>query len=267
LAVQELDQNRDLSAEGLLSHMVANPRRLFSIAIERLEQRRADWPICRLALGFLLVAGEPLVHAVLQRLISGAASLLFDRDLRQALHALGGLLIRDSTGRSSLFHAKFRDYLAQNAEAELREDHLFTPAEVADVHRQVADWCAPGAEDTIWHAGGAGIEPQRRAYARTHYITHLYGSGDDARLWQVLDDGRYGRQKIAHDPSTYTYAPDLNLGRRSAARSDLSVVAAYAATGSDGDRWAVPAWDSQGWGGVGGAGAELVPTHDYEHGP
>lgn len=39
----------------------------------------------------------------------------------------------------------------------------------------------------------------------------------------MLDDGRYGNNKIAHDPSTYTYALDLNLGRRNAARSALSL--------------------------------------------
>lgn len=134
-------------------------------------------------LGFSLVAGEPLSCEILRALVSRALRLVFDHDIRQALDALGGLVIRDGTGHSSLFHAKFRDYLAQNPEAEPSDEHLFAADEVAALHRQVADWCADGAHDTIWNADGEEIEQERRAYTRTHYITHLYGSGDDARLW------------------------------------------------------------------------------------
>ncbi|HEY0607591.1 MAG TPA: caspase family protein, partial [Herpetosiphonaceae bacterium] len=221
LATRELVANRALTPSALLRRITNDPNNLFSLAIDRLLYPRATWErVLYPTLGFLYVAGESLSRPILCSLLNAP-----NWEVREGLQRLGGLVIEDSVGRYSLFHAKFRDYLAQNGEREPTDTHLFADDEVMTFHRRFAAWCegaGDGGLDHIWDDHGTPLERARRAYARAHYIMHLYGGGDDARLWEVLDVGHYGRHKIEDDPSMRTYTLDLDLGRKSTVRPGLS---------------------------------------------
>ena len=58
------------------------------------------------------------------------------------------------------------------------------------------------------------VEQSRREYARKYYITHLYLAQARQRLFEVVDAVPYGKAKLRNDPSTRSYALDLDLGRQ-----------------------------------------------------
>jgi len=78
----------------------------------------------------------------------------------------------------------------------------------------MAAWCG-AALDQIWHDSTESVEQARRWYARQHYITHLDCAEQWEALWQVIDAGEYGEQKVRFEPSTRLYGLDLDRARES----------------------------------------------------
>ena len=80
---------------------------------------------------------------------------------------------------------------------------------------KLAHICEQGDLSIIWdNIKRDAVEQSRRQYARRFYITHLYLAQAWQRLFEVLDTIQYGQAKIRNDPSTRTYAFDLDLGRQ-----------------------------------------------------
>lgn len=121
--------------------------------------------------------------------------------------------------RYRLYHQSVIDFLHSPSllpkKRKLR-NLFYLPAE--EEHQALADWCERGDLATIWEDTELDLAEQgRRQYARAHYVTHLYGARQLHRLFAVLDEGVYGRAKVQHhDPSTLSYAQDLDLGRQAA---------------------------------------------------
>ncbi len=218
LAARELTLSRQLTPEDLIRRLSSDPGSLFTVAIERLKRHplweRAIYP----TLGLLLAAREPLAPPHLKQLLAQAGQPVADYLVRDALQHLGGLLVRDSAQRYSLFHLKFRDYLRQDEEQPARA-YLFAAEEEAHWHAVLAAWCEQGGLERLWQPAPADrVEEERRRYARRHLPAHLFQARQWERLFALLDAGAYGQQKIRLlDPSTQAYAQDLDLGRRAAA--------------------------------------------------
>ena len=160
----------------------------------------------------LLVAGEPLAIHFIKNILG-----LDAERVREGLDRLGGLIADDGQQRYWLFHSKLYDYLSQD-EANPRKEYLFATDEEENWEKKLAEWCVQGGLAKLGEdAPHNSIEQDRRKYALRHYITHLYHAREWQQLFAVLDEGIYGRVKLRYDPSTRSYAQDLDFGRRAAA--------------------------------------------------
>ena len=133
---------------------------------------------------------------------------------------LGGLLAIDGQHRYSLFHLKLYDYLRQD-EHNLTKEYIFATDEEEGWHKKLAKWCEQDSLSAIWQDVKDNLVEQGwREYARRHYVTHLYHAKEWQQLFTVLDSEAYGKAKVRDDPSTRSFALDLNLGRYAAAREE-----------------------------------------------
>ena len=176
----------------------------------RLKRQQVEWrEVIKPVLGVLLVAQEPLGVRHIRQILGEE-----DDRLREGMERLGGLIVRDWQQRYSLFHLKLYEYLRQDEQRPAKE-YIFATDEEQNWHKTLADWCEQGHLPTIWQNTTYNpIEQRRLEYARQHYLTHLYRAQQWQRLFEVLDEGAYGREKLRYDPSTRLYAQDLDLGQQ-----------------------------------------------------
>ena len=204
LVARELAQADSIEPEQIIARVADNPASLFSLSIERLQRNERQWDtVLRPILGLLLAARAPLSQRALRALIGAD-----DLRTKQGLQRLGGLVQRDGEGCYGLFHLKLGDYLRQG---------VFAADEEEGYHQQLVSWCegGKGGIGAIWQdAPGDVLEQERRAYARQHYIAHLAAARAYERLWEVIDVGAYGAAKRRYDPSTRSYALDLDIARQ-----------------------------------------------------
>ncbi len=206
---------------ALLNTVKRNPRHLFGLALDRLKRDSTWHQAIKPVLGCLLATtlSEPMTEDG----ICAATGLEADQ-VSEALLKLGGLLkMVDHNGRAIyyLYHLKLIDYL-QDAVLPPGQK-IFHRDEICSSHARLAAWCesSPSGLAAIWQdATGNSAEQERRAYARQHYILHLAAAQQWDKLWAVLDEGSYGKAKLQHDPSTRSYALDLDMGRQAAAREE-----------------------------------------------
>ncbi|NTU85407.1 MAG: ATP-binding protein, partial [Chloroflexales bacterium] len=212
LVARELAQADASEPEQIIARVADNPANLFSLSIERFQRNERQWEaVLRPILGLLLAARAPLSQRALRTLIGAD-----DLRARQGLERLGGLIQRDGEGCYGLFHLKLGDFLRQSL-AYPEDVYIFATDEEEGYHQQLADWCAGGKGGiaTIWQdAPSDALEQERRMYARQHYIAHLSAARAYDRLWGVIDVGTYGAAKRRQDPSTRSYALDLDLSRQ-----------------------------------------------------
>ena len=204
LVARELAQADATEPEQIIARVADNPANLFSLSIERLQRNERQWEtMLRPLLGLLLTTRAPLSQRALRALI-GADELR----TKQGLQRLGGLIQRDGEGRYGLFHLKLGEFLRQQ---------VFADDEVEGYHQQLVGWCegGKGGINAIWQdVPSDALEQERRGYARQHYIAHLAAACNYERLWTVIDAGDYGKSKRRHDPSTRSYALDLDIARQ-----------------------------------------------------
>jgi hypothetical protein len=136
-------------------------------------------------------------------------------DVQQFLEQ-GVVGVKDGEKRYRLYHHSFVDFLNQQW---LVVDHteLQNPfyCSTKEWHKKVASRCEQGDIMRIWEEERHDlVEQRRREYARKYYITHLYLAQAWPRLFEVLDAVPYGKAKLRNDPSTHSYALDLDLGRQ-----------------------------------------------------
>ncbi|MBX5458710.1 MAG: caspase family protein, partial [Thermogemmatispora sp.] len=210
--------------EALVERLSSDPEHLFTLALDRLRGERARWQrVIKPLLGILLVAQEPLTIAALRQLLTLANGRAIDlEEVRQGLQRLGGLVMRDQQGGYTLFHLKLRDCLrggrGGTGGSPKEPEGLFDEEEERRWHGLLAAWCEQGGLARLWQEGARDEgERERRRYGQRHYVRHLYEAGAWERLFAVLDEGSYGRAKVAADPSMHSYAQDLDVGRRAAA--------------------------------------------------
>ncbi|HEX3640359.1 MAG TPA: AAA family ATPase, partial [Ktedonobacteraceae bacterium] len=215
LVAKELLEARDMSLEDTIHRISSDPDYLFTLAIERLKRGdKTLWKeVLYPTLGLLLAAREPLSRKQIRQLLC-----VEDYRCRDGMMKLGGLVTEDGQQRYSLFHLKLRDYLRQDEHHPTKE-YLFALHEEEQWHLVLADWCEQCGLQTIWlDARPHSAEQERHTYVRKHYITHLYYARAWDRLFVALNTGAYGKAKNhVYDPSTRSYAQDLDLGRRAAA--------------------------------------------------
>jgi hypothetical protein len=218
LVAKELQEATILQPDEIIQRLSSNPEHLFTLAIERLQRQPMLWEkVIYPAVAILLVAREPLHRQHLAQLLS-----VPDYRCREGLTKLGGLVIVDGQQKCSLFHLKLRDYLRQNEQTPSKE-YLFSLQEEINWHKVMADWCEVKDLNRIWEeVQGNGLEQGRRKYAQQHYITHLYYAGEHEKLFHLLDQGEFGQRKLQIDPSTRSYAQDLDLGREAAANDKVA---------------------------------------------
>jgi tetratricopeptide (TPR) repeat protein len=224
LVAQELAKRPSLTpeeVEQIVQQLAENPENLFALSIERLRWQKSLWEaVLKPILGLLSVTREPLCRDHLKRLLTLARTRPVDGEqVDLGLQGLGGLIVLDNQQRYSLFHLKFRDYLLQDKQ-QPQKKYLFDLEDQQHQHERFVTWCEQHGLDEIWKDTPLDLaEQERRRYARQHYITHLYEADQLQQLFKVLDEGRYGKAKVASDPSTRLYALDLDLGRKAAASS------------------------------------------------
>jgi tetratricopeptide (TPR) repeat protein len=210
LVAKELSQNGTAKPEEIILRVTDDPDNIFYLSTSRLKRHAADWrEVLKPLLGVLLVAREPLTERNLRAILN-----LDDERLREGIARLGGLIDNNGRNRYTLFHLKLYDYLRQDESNPLKE-YIFARDEEEGWHDALAQWCERGDLSTIWEdARYDPAEQGRREYARKHYATHLYTARSWQRLFEVLDTVQYGQAKIHDDPSTRSYALDLDLGRQ-----------------------------------------------------
>lgn len=218
LAAKELAAANYLDPEVIIRQIADNPENIFSLTIDRLRRNWQQWSeAIRPILGILLAAQEPLSLRSIRSILG------IDGDtLREGLQRLGGLVARNNQGCYFLFHLKFQEFLRQDNQ---RPDKrcIFDADEEERWHVQLADWCedSKGGLMVIWQ-DVKGAEQERRQYARQHYVIHLYRAKQWERLFAVLDVNKYAKAKLQYDPSTRSYARDLELGQKAASNEGLS---------------------------------------------
>ena len=117
-------------------------------------------------------------------------------------------------GGYRLYHATFAEFLtasATRAEPDASELWVNPHAEHRRLCRTMEE---AGSSESIWCDAQEARVQGRREYARLHYLTHLYLADEFERLWDVIEEGSYGRGKIEYDPSTHLFARDLDLAIR-----------------------------------------------------
>ncbi|MFD3164030.1 ATP-binding protein [Herpetosiphon sp. NSE202] len=202
LAARAMSEMPAAEVVPIIDQSIADPTNLFRLSLARIQGLApTEWhTITRPILAVLLMTHEPLQPAVLAALIHQPVDAL-----TAPIVLLSGWVSVAADQRLALQHLLFHDYLLQ---------HEFSTAELRAWHSRMADWC--GAElDAIWQDSSEPVEHARRWYARQHYITHLAQAERWADLWQVVDAGDYGAQKIRFEPSTRLYGLDLDRARES----------------------------------------------------
>ena len=218
LVARELLAAENVDIETLIARLTDNPDYIFSLSMQRLQRHTILWEkVIYPTFGLLLAAQEPLAFTHLKMLLG-----VPDYQVRDGLVRMGGLITEDQQRRHNLFHLKLRDYLSEDKEHPDKE-YLFSVEEVQHWHEVFADWCEQGSLQNIWQDTSNAVELGRRMYSRHHYIAHLYHAHQRERLFAVLDEGSYGKEKMRFDLSTHEYAQDLNYGRQAAAWNEGNV--------------------------------------------
>ncbi|GHO89137.1 caspase family protein [Dictyobacter formicarum] len=208
LVAKELHGNPGLSPQELMVNIANNPDNVFTLAITRFKQQPLEWrEVIKPMLGVLFASREPLAVWHLQHILD----LDGDR-VRDGIMRLGGLLRESEQHCYSLFHLKLQEYLCQD-ERRPEKDFVFTADDVEQWHDTFVTWCEHGSLTHIWEDTQNTREQGRRAYARYHYIEHLYAARQYEKLFQVLDDGIYGKEKGRYDQTNRLYMQDLILGQ------------------------------------------------------
>jgi tetratricopeptide (TPR) repeat protein len=214
LVSRELAVSPSRDPEEVIRHVSDDPNAIFSFAIGaggRLSRWR-DWervglPLLRL----LLVATQPLSEQTLQIVMHVPLTVV-----KHGVQRLGGLILRDTTGRCSLYHLKLAAYLRRE---------IFSPTEVSETHAALAAWCVdgPGGLAALWADPlDNSVERERRLYARVAYTTHLYHAHQWAQLWATVDNSAYVEAQLQNDPSGSVYARDLDLARHAVMQSSVT---------------------------------------------
>lgn len=186
LVARELQEHATLSLQEMIVRLAHDPANLYSLSIMRLKRQALEWrEVIKPVLGVLLAAREPLAFAHLRQILHLEA----DR-LRDALTRLGGLVADTGEQRYILYHLKFRDYLKQD-EQYPDKGYIFASDEEEQWHAIIASWCEQGQLALIWEETKDVIEQGRRAYARRHYVAHLYYAHQWQDLFHLLDEGSY----------------------------------------------------------------------------
>ena len=211
LVAKELAETELENPVEVIERVADDPDNIFTLSIERLRHQERQWRmVLKPILGLLLAASEPLSTRSIRYILG-----VDDEDVRNGLQKLGGLVAEDGYGRRYLYHLRFRDYLVQSKDKPLRE-YVFASDEEEQWHNRLISWCEQNGIEQIWSDVRWDVDEQeRREYARKHYISHLYKARKWHRLWQVLDQGDYGRSKVRY--GTSSYALDLDLGKQAAA--------------------------------------------------
>ncbi len=123
--------------------------------------------------------------------------------------------------RYRLYHQSVIDFLHSQSlsirrkELQERRNTFYLPAD--EWHKALVVWCERGELTAIWEDTMLDLAEQgRRTYARRYYLVHLFQARMWKRLFEMLDEGQYGRAKVRADPSMQWYAQDLDLGRKAA---------------------------------------------------
>ncbi|MFD3164105.1 AAA family ATPase [Herpetosiphon sp. NSE202] len=202
LAASLIIQCDQAELRSLIAQVGREPSNLFRLSLKRIEhQSPTQWSsVIRPLLAVLVVTQEPLLPSAIAILIEQPADLVIE-----ALDLMNDWVTAAVDQRLALRHLLFHEYLVQ---AE------FSSAELRAWHQRFATWC--GVElDTIWQDSPTPAEQARRWYARHHMMTHLALAEQWAALWQLVDTGDYGAQKVRFDPSTRLYGLDLDRARES----------------------------------------------------
>jgi len=218
LVAKELAEAGAVNEVEVIKRIADNPDNIFSLSIERFKRQERQWrTILKPILGLLLAANEPLGVRHIRQVLA-----VEDDELRDGLRRLGGLVAEDGQGRRYLFHLKLQEYLRQD-ENKPDKEFVFASDEEIWWHKKLISWCEQNGLENIWQDVKWDADEQgRRVYARQHYVTHLYQSREWDRLWNLLDEGNYGRMKVRFDPSTRSYAQDLDIGRQASAWKEWS---------------------------------------------
>ena len=216
--------NAIANGERSLTKLEGLPQGLDGLYFESLQRvvklGKGDWhreyaPI----IGMLSVAQESPTLAQLQSFTKQSKSsvLKYLDELWQFIEEVKSP--NKGETRYRLYHQSVIDFLHSQLLLSMRRElHniFYLPAE--EWHKALADRCEGGNLATIWEDTELDPPEQgRRWYARAYYVTHLYAAHEWQRLFAVLDEGAYGRAKVQqYDPSTLSYAQDLDLGRQAA---------------------------------------------------
>jgi tetratricopeptide (TPR) repeat protein len=235
LVTSELLQAEHLQPEALIARLADNPAEIFGLPMERLKLWTAGWErVVLRVLGLLLATVEtrPLKSSQLHQLLGGPAALPYYL-LRDGLERLRSLVECTEQDDYYLYHLGLIEYLkpidpateaGQIIKKKPKADY-FSEWELECYHRRLAEWCEEGHGGlaVIWqNIEDDKVAQFRREYVRQHYITHLYRAKEYTKLFEVLNEGNYGRGKLSHDLSTRSYAQDLDLGREAATLENWS---------------------------------------------
>jgi hypothetical protein len=219
LAASELHGTAPGDAAGLVRTITANPGSLFTITLDRIKRSdKVLWErVVKPILGVLVVTQKPLTAPLLRSMLR-----VDHDDLTDGLRRLGGLVGQSNDGSYFLYHLKFRDYLIEPTPDQRERPFLFAQDDIVAWHQHLATWCLPDdqAVDSIWKTGVSVSDEQRHHYVRYYVITHLAKGKLYKQMWDILEDGHYGRQKRRFDPSTHLYALDLDRARDVAVQTD-----------------------------------------------
>ena len=168
-------------------------------------------------MGVLSVIQESVTQIQLAALTGQAESDIWKYlgDVQQFLEQVV-VSVKEGEKRYRLYHQSVVDFLNQQwlvvDHEELRNPFYCS---MKEWHRRVANRCEQGDIMRVWEEERHDlVELRRREYARKYYITHLYLAQAWQRLFEVVDAVQYGKAKLRNDPSTRSYALDLDLGRQ-----------------------------------------------------
>ncbi|MFL5655392.1 MAG: AAA family ATPase [Ktedonobacteraceae bacterium] len=168
-------------------------------------------------MGVLSVVQESVTQIQLAALTGQSESNIWEYlgNVQQFLEQ-GVISVREGGKRYRLYHQSVVDFLNQQwivvDHEEMRNPFYCS---MTEWHRKVASRCELGGIISVWEDERHDlVEQGRREYARKYYITHLYLAQAWHRLFEVLDLLEYGKAKLRNDPSTHSYALDLDLGRQ-----------------------------------------------------
>ena len=216
----------DAMAKGLrsLTELDGLPTGLDELYFDSLNRviklGKRDWFMeYRPLIGVLSVAQESLTLAQLQAFTAQPESSIWQylSDLQQFIQEANPPDGQAGQGtRYRLYHQSVIDFLGHqrvSIEQRLSLNNYYIPP--GEWHKKLANVCEQGDLSIIWNdIKHNAVEQSRREYARRYYITHLYLAQEWQRLFEILDAVPYGKAKLRSDPSTHSYALDLDLGRQ-----------------------------------------------------